>query len=111
MSPPTRASYERAIELYRDNGNSYQEAVTLIRIGDTHHATGSVDAARRTWQDALTILDGLDHGEAEADEALNEARRSRRPHRGVAQPTARRDALALVTRIGHPHFYCVPDAG
>jgi NB-ARC domain len=33
-------------------------------LGDTYHATNDLDAAREAWQQALTILDQLDHPDA-----------------------------------------------
>ena len=36
----------------------------LTHLGDTHHAAGDPDAARDAWQQALTILDDLDHPDA-----------------------------------------------
>ncbi len=46
-------------------GRRYEEAVLLIHLGDTHHATGNPEAARTAWQQALTILDQLDHPDAD----------------------------------------------
>ena len=50
---------------YRDLGDRYNEADTLTHLGDTHHAAGDPDAARDAWQQALTILDELDHPDAD----------------------------------------------
>jgi hypothetical protein len=49
----------------RDLGYRYGEAFTLTNLGDTHHAAGHPHAARTAWQQALTILDQLDHPDAE----------------------------------------------
>jgi len=37
----------------------------LTHLGDTHHATGSPQAARQAWQQALSILDDLNHADAD----------------------------------------------
>jgi DNA-binding SARP family transcriptional activator/tetratricopeptide (TPR) repeat protein len=54
--------YQQAVELTR---HRHQEAEILTRLGDTHHAAGNADAARTAWQHAVTILDDLDHPDAE----------------------------------------------
>ncbi|HEU4426727.1 MAG TPA: tetratricopeptide repeat protein, partial [Pilimelia sp.] len=58
------AYYERALDLRRDLGVRYFEAETLTHLGDTHHAAANIEAARDAWQDALTILEELDHPDA-----------------------------------------------
>ncbi|WP_204745353.1 AfsR/SARP family transcriptional regulator [Glycomyces paridis] len=58
-------SYEHALDNYRIVGNRLEEAATLIRLGDTHHATGNPDPARNAWQAALDILAALDHPDAD----------------------------------------------
>ena len=55
----------RAIALFRDNGDRHTEAVILTNMGDIQHATGDADAAGKAWQQALTILDELDHPDAD----------------------------------------------
>ncbi len=57
-------SYQHALDLFRDLGHRYQQADTLTHLGDTHHADNP-DAARAVWQQALTILEDLDHPDAE----------------------------------------------
>jgi tetratricopeptide (TPR) repeat protein len=57
--------YRHALDLFRDIGDRYYEADTLTRLGDTHHTAGHSDAARTAWQQALTILDQLDHPDAD----------------------------------------------
>jgi tetratricopeptide (TPR) repeat protein len=52
--------YQHALDLYRAFGDRYFEAHTLSR-----HAAGHLHAARDAWQEALTILDDLDHPDAE----------------------------------------------
>jgi hypothetical protein len=34
-------------------------------MGDTHHAAAQLDQARAAWEEALAILDDLQHPEAE----------------------------------------------
>jgi hypothetical protein len=60
-----RKCYQQALTLFRDLGDRYDEAATLTNLGDTHHAAGNPDAARDAWQHALTILDDLDHPDAD----------------------------------------------
>jgi DNA-binding SARP family transcriptional activator/tetratricopeptide (TPR) repeat protein len=57
--------YQHAIDLYRDLGEHREEAITLTHLGDTHHAADRPCHARDAWQTALTILDELDHPDAE----------------------------------------------
>ncbi|HET8643561.1 MAG TPA: tetratricopeptide repeat protein [Pseudonocardiaceae bacterium] len=57
--------YQRAIQLYRTASDRYEEAATLGRLAETHHAAGDGDAARRTGRQALTILDELQHANAD----------------------------------------------
>lgn len=58
--------YQHAIDLSRDLGDRYFEADTLTRLGDTHHTTGNPKAAHDAWQHALTILEQIDHPDAQA---------------------------------------------
>jgi hypothetical protein len=43
----------------------FEEADTLTRLGYTHHAAGDHDDARNTWEQAQTILEDLQHPDAE----------------------------------------------
>jgi DNA-binding SARP family transcriptional activator len=63
--PEAATCYQHAHTLYRDVGDRYEEAATLTNLGDTHHAAGNLHAARDAWQRALTILDNLDHPDAD----------------------------------------------
>jgi len=56
--------YSRALSVYRQLGNRQYEANTLIRLGDTRSAGGDIEAAREAWQQALVILDDLEHPDA-----------------------------------------------
>jgi transcriptional regulator with XRE-family HTH domain/tetratricopeptide (TPR) repeat protein len=57
-------SYQRAADLFGELGARRQQAKTLSNLGDAYHAAGDVHAARQSWQQALTILIGLDHPDA-----------------------------------------------
>jgi DNA-binding SARP family transcriptional activator/tetratricopeptide (TPR) repeat protein/transcriptional regulator with XRE-family HTH domain len=57
--------YEAAIDLYVELGEQYLRADVLTHLGATEHAAGDHEAARRAWRRALTILDELDHPEAD----------------------------------------------
>jgi DNA-binding SARP family transcriptional activator len=57
--------YQSSLALRRDGGDQYSEARTLIRLGDTRFALGDTRAAGRAWERAVTILDELDHPDAD----------------------------------------------
>jgi DNA-binding SARP family transcriptional activator/tetratricopeptide (TPR) repeat protein len=57
--------YRHALDLYRNIGDRHNEADALTQLADTHHAAGHPEAARDAWQQALTILDQLDHPDAD----------------------------------------------
>ena len=57
--------YRNGLTMARYLGDRYQEAETLGNLGDTHFAMGDSHAAYADWQQALTILDELNHPEAE----------------------------------------------
>lgn len=59
------ASYQRALDLFRECGDRYAEASTLAHLGVSHHAAGEPDAASAAWQAARELLDGLDESAAE----------------------------------------------
>ncbi|MGH3621328.1 MAG: tetratricopeptide repeat protein [Sciscionella sp.] len=59
------ACYRRAADLWQEFGNRYHQAVTLSHIGDNCHTVGDRDAAYQTWQQALAILDDLQHTDAD----------------------------------------------
>ncbi|MEQ4301020.1 tetratricopeptide repeat protein [Plantactinospora sp. B6F1] len=58
-------SYARAVDLYRKIGHRSNEAISLTHLGDAHDRAGSRAAARVAWQQALSILQELDHPEAD----------------------------------------------
>ena len=57
--PQALAYYDRALALWRENGNRPFEAETLTRLGDTLLASGEPDTPRQAWRDALNILEEL----------------------------------------------------
>jgi tetratricopeptide (TPR) repeat protein len=59
------ACFRIALDLFRSLDDRYYSAETLTLLGDTDHAAGDQDAARRVWQDALSILDHFDHPDAD----------------------------------------------
>jgi DNA-binding SARP family transcriptional activator/Tfp pilus assembly protein PilF len=59
------AYYHQALDLYREFEDRYNEADTLGSLGDTLAADGDVDSASTAWQAGLTILDDLDHPDAD----------------------------------------------
>ena len=56
--------FQRAIDLYGEIGHRWGVAETLGRLGDAHHAFGDPGKARMAWEEALAILDDLDHPDA-----------------------------------------------
>jgi tetratricopeptide (TPR) repeat protein len=57
--------FERSLVLVRDLGDRYYEAVVLTHLGDVHHAAGQAARAGKVWRQALSILDELDHPDAD----------------------------------------------
>jgi len=57
--------YQEAIGLYVDLGDRHGQAETLTRLGDMRRAAASPQAAIEIWQQALDILDALQHPDAE----------------------------------------------
>jgi O-methyltransferase involved in polyketide biosynthesis len=56
--------YRRAVDLIRQLGDRYREATTVVNLGEAHRAGGDADAARHAWQQALAVLEHLDHPDA-----------------------------------------------
>jgi len=50
------AHYEQAVDIYRDIGDEENHAGSLIRLGDMQLAAGLPARARRSWEEALTVL-------------------------------------------------------
>jgi tetratricopeptide (TPR) repeat protein len=57
--------YSRAVKLRQDLGDRYFEADSLNQLGDLYLSVGEDDNARTAWHDALLILDGLWHEDAD----------------------------------------------
>jgi DNA-binding SARP family transcriptional activator/tetratricopeptide (TPR) repeat protein len=57
--------YERAIDLCRELSDRYNEAGALNGLGDTYDKAGDPAAAERSWREALTILESIDHPDAD----------------------------------------------
>jgi DNA-binding SARP family transcriptional activator/tetratricopeptide (TPR) repeat protein len=57
--------YQSALALRHEDGDRYGQARTLIRLGDTRFALGDTRAAGQAWQRAVTMLDELDHPDAD----------------------------------------------
>jgi DNA-binding SARP family transcriptional activator len=77
------ACYHHALELIRQTSDRYYEAEMLNRLGDAHLADGEFDPARDAWQQALGILDGLGH--ADADQVRDRLRGLAHPGTGARE--------------------------
>jgi tetratricopeptide (TPR) repeat protein len=58
------ACCQRALGLFQEVGDRYEQAQALIHLGDAHHAASDPRQARDTWQQARDILDRLHHPDA-----------------------------------------------
>ncbi|MGQ4389166.1 AfsR/SARP family transcriptional regulator [Streptomyces sp. SAS_270] len=72
------AYYRQALDTHADISNQWGQAHVLGNLGDVHLAASAPDAARTSWQQALTILNQVNHPDAEEIRArlrrLNEPR-------------------------------------
>ncbi|HEX2075668.1 MAG TPA: tetratricopeptide repeat protein, partial [Geodermatophilus sp.] len=69
------ACYRNALDLFREQGDRYFEAETLIRLGDTYQAMGNSTAARTWWQLGLERCADVGHPDIEQVRAkLGESR-------------------------------------
>ncbi|MFS8104306.1 tetratricopeptide repeat protein [Lentzea alba] len=59
------ACYQRSLEMFRTLGDRYWTADVLVHLGDSHLASDDGVAARVAWQEALGILEDLDHPDAD----------------------------------------------
>jgi DNA-binding SARP family transcriptional activator/tetratricopeptide (TPR) repeat protein len=57
--------YERALSIFRAVGERWGEADTLTNLGDIHRAAGELSQARQAWLQAATVLDDLQHPDAD----------------------------------------------
>jgi tetratricopeptide (TPR) repeat protein len=69
------ACYQRSLRLHRQLSDRYKMATLLNRLGDAHQAASDSSAASQAWLEALTILDNLDHPDADAVRAKLAVRR------------------------------------
>jgi tetratricopeptide (TPR) repeat protein len=58
--------YQRCIQLDRELGSRYWEAVVLDRLGDVYAAVSDSHRAQSVWRQAFGILDTLRHPDADA---------------------------------------------
>lgn len=67
MGDPHQAAdcYRRSVEIYESEGERYFHATALDRVGDALEEAGDTAAAREHRLAALTILDDLQHPEAD----------------------------------------------
>ncbi|MEU8260489.1 tetratricopeptide repeat protein [Micromonospora sp. NPDC048999] len=62
--------YREALTLYQRLGDRPNEAITLRYLGETQHAAGDSDAARRSWRRSLDIFTEIEHPDAARVRAL-----------------------------------------
>jgi len=55
------AYYDRSIEYCRELADRYDEAETLVNLGDVYDSAGDLLIARRAWTQALRIFEEIDH--------------------------------------------------
>jgi tetratricopeptide (TPR) repeat protein/DNA-binding XRE family transcriptional regulator len=55
------ACYQRALDIFRDIGDRFNQAETLTNLGETYRARGESARVRESWRQALAILDDLGH--------------------------------------------------
>jgi DNA-binding SARP family transcriptional activator/tetratricopeptide (TPR) repeat protein len=58
------ACYEQSLRQFRALGDRYGQARSLTQLGAAQHAAANPGAAHDAWQQALTILDDLNHPDA-----------------------------------------------
>ena len=58
------ACYERALKIFRSVDDRWSEADALTKLGDAWSADDEPQRAREAWQEALAILDDLQHPHA-----------------------------------------------
>jgi tetratricopeptide (TPR) repeat protein/transcriptional regulator with XRE-family HTH domain len=57
--------YQQSVDAFGDTDDAHHRAQALTHLGDAHRESGSTGAARRAWRQALTILEDLQHPDAE----------------------------------------------
>lgn len=83
-----RACYQDAVDLFRDLSDRYNQASTLIRLGDTCNAASDPAPAHIAWQKALAILSELNHPDAELARAKLDPPRIDMARTGRQHPTS-----------------------
>jgi DNA-binding SARP family transcriptional activator/tetratricopeptide (TPR) repeat protein len=58
---PAIAYYNRSIEYCRELADRYDEAETLVNLGDVYDSAGDLLTARSAWTQALQIFEEIDH--------------------------------------------------
>ena len=53
-----------AVSLIKVLPTGYYQTTMLLHLGDAYHAAGDLDHARQAWQEALAILEDLNHSDA-----------------------------------------------
>jgi tetratricopeptide (TPR) repeat protein len=56
---------QRSADLYRELGDQFNQANTMVRLGDSLAQGGDSAAADRVWRQALAIFEAISHPEAE----------------------------------------------
>lgn len=81
--------------LFRAAGGRYHGADALAHLGDALHAAGHLAAARDAWQQAVEILDELDHPDAKGSgRGSKPPMHGRRARRRPAKPPVNRRVTA-----------------
>ena len=57
--------YQESIEAFDGADDAHHRAQAFTHLGDAHQGSGDASAARHAWRQALAILEGLQHPEAE----------------------------------------------
>jgi len=77
----------------------YYETTMLVHLGDAYHASGEAVLARQSWQDALDILEGLNH--SDADQVRARLHGEEPPGPGVPAAASAESALGGRLRADH----------
>jgi tetratricopeptide (TPR) repeat protein len=54
-----------ALRTIEGMAGGYYQTTMLVHLGDVYHAVGDLGQARQAWEQALAILEGLEHSDAE----------------------------------------------
>ncbi len=76
----------------------YYETTMLVHLGDAYHAAGDMGPARQSWREALDILEGLNH--SDADQVRARLRGQQPPRPGIPAGPAE---SALGARLREDH--------